>query len=460
MEARVSPNPDNFELQGWANTRNRACILPAIKTEGSAIGQGANIDNFKILGEGLKRMGEAADEAYQLKRKEIKQRKEESEEKKDRIKDMHPSISNMMLMASSSDSQFIGEHPESFKSFFNSKTQAYADLELNKLFEEREIFNVGFAEGTVLALYTGHLRRSNPTAPSNCTPFAFRELQAAQMNQKSRSLVCTMITHKGNATHSAKELKAKAKQDVVAPTDYNEMIFQLEAFAALIDILFGEDSALNKKLLKLVRAIKSNALIYKARSVSDDRFPSKVLWSVCNRVQSFLTSCLQARDRDGVDNDLIEFTSNHKDIILDRFNSTLPSCFKEVTTKKATEKDPENESENEKGGKTNKKRKKDQDAKQLKKQGGQPIVSDKQITNNHQCKEFKMKEGEHWSIYKGAGNSGRAQLNGLPMCACWHTRGSCFSDCKHKASHVKCLEVPNDVKEAYLKWMKKARQEE
>ncbi len=135
-EARVSSNPDNFELQGWANTRNRACILPAIETEGSAIGQGVNINTFKILGEGLKRMGEAADKANQLRRKEIKQRKEESKEKKDRIKDMHPSISNMMLMASSSDSQFIGEHPESFKSFFNSKTQAYADLELNKLFKE------------------------------------------------------------------------------------------------------------------------------------------------------------------------------------------------------------------------------------------------------------------------------------------------------------------------------------
>ena len=47
-----------------------------------------------------------------------------------------------------------------------------------------------------------------------------------------------MITHKGNAMHSAEELKKKAKQDVVAPTDYNKMIFQLEAFAALINILF------------------------------------------------------------------------------------------------------------------------------------------------------------------------------------------------------------------------------
>ena len=267
-----------------------------------------------------------------------------------------------------------------------------------------------------------------------------------------------MITHKGNATHSAEELKKKAKQDVVAPTDYNEMIFQLEAFVALIDILFGEDSVLHRKLMKLVCAIKSNAITYKTRSVSDDRFPAKVVWSVCNRVQSFLTSCLQARDRDDIDDNLIEFTSDHKDIILDRFNPTLPSCFKEVTKEVAMERGPENENELGRGGRTKKKRKKEQDAQNM--QGNQLTASDKQIMNNHQCIEFKMKGGEHWSIFRGAGNSGRVKLNGLPLCARWHTRGSCFSDCKHKASHVRCSEVSKDVKEVHLKWMKKARQEE
>jgi hypothetical protein len=164
---------------------------------------------------------------------------------------------------------------------------------------------VGFAEGTVLVLYSGHLKRSNPTTPSNCTPFAFHELQAAQLHQKSRSLVCTMIKHKGGSTQSAKELKAKAKQDVVAPLDYNEMIFQLKAFAAMNDILFGEGSVVTKKLTRFICAINTNALIYKARAALDDFFPSKVLWAMCNRFQTFLT---HARDRDDVDDSIIEFT--------------------------------------------------------------------------------------------------------------------------------------------------------
>ena len=98
-------------------------------------------------------MGKTADEANVLKRKEIKQRNEVSKQKKDRIKDMHPSILNMILMASSTDSEFIGEYTESFKLFFNSKTQGYANLKLHHQFEDPGIHNVGYAEGTVLALY-------------------------------------------------------------------------------------------------------------------------------------------------------------------------------------------------------------------------------------------------------------------------------------------------------------------
>jgi hypothetical protein len=360
-EARVSLDPDNCKLQAWAITRNESCILSATGASGGVRGPAApsregHFDNetFKILGKGLKRMGEAADEANVLKRKEIKQRDDESEQKKDRIKDMHPSILNMILMASSVDSKFIGEYTESFKLFFNSKTQGYADLELHHQFEDGGIHNVGFAEGTVLVLYSGHLKRSNPTTPSNCTPFAFRELQAAQLHQKSRLLVCTMINHKGGSTQSAKELKAKAKQDVVVPSDYNEMIFQLKAFAAMTDILFGEGSVVTKKLMRFICAINTNALSYKARAALDDFFPSKVLWAMCNRFQTFLTTCTHARDRDNVNNSIIEFTLDQTDIVLDRFSPTLPPCFKEVKNKVKIGRDADNENKNKKVKKSKK----------------------------------------------------------------------------------------------------------
>jgi hypothetical protein len=152
---------------------------------------------------------------------------------------MHPSISNMILKASAVKNDIQGDYVKSFKAFYNSKNHGYADIELYHQFDAKGFHKVGFLEGTVLALGLGLLKRSNPTAPSNCTPVAFQELQPANMNQKSRSLLCTMINQKGGLAQSAEEIKTKPKQDAAAPANYNEIIFQLRVFTALIEILLA-----------------------------------------------------------------------------------------------------------------------------------------------------------------------------------------------------------------------------
>ncbi len=68
------------------------------------------------------------------------------------------------------------------------------------------------------------------------------------MNQKSWSLICTIINQRGGLAQSTEEIKAKAKQEVSAPKKYNEMLYQLKAFIALIEILFGDESITALKL--------------------------------------------------------------------------------------------------------------------------------------------------------------------------------------------------------------------
>jgi hypothetical protein len=121
-------------------------------------------------------------------------------------------------------------------------------LELHHQFNGKDFQNLGYAKGTVLALWSGLFKRSNPTAPSNCTLFAFRKLQPMNMNQKSWSLICTMINQKEGLAQSAEEIKAKAKQEVSAPKNDNKMLFQLKAFAALIKILFRDESTTAHRL--------------------------------------------------------------------------------------------------------------------------------------------------------------------------------------------------------------------
>ncbi len=84
----------------------------------------------------------------------------------------------------------------------------------------------------------------------------------------------------------------------------------------------------------------------------DDFFPSKVVWSMWTRFQLSLDNCTHAEEREDIDNSLIDFLADHRDIILDRFGATLPSCFKDLKNKEVTNKDSDTEIEK---GKNNKK---------------------------------------------------------------------------------------------------------
>jgi hypothetical protein len=387
-EARFTMDPNNNKLQVFSDFRHAKYILPPLGTMGApgATSISGYLEHkvFKSLGEGLKRIGEAEDEANLLKCKEIKLQGDKDDKKKDRIKDMHPSIFNMILMASAVNHNIQGEYAEFFKAFYNSKNHRCTDMELNHQFDTKGFHNMGFAEGTVLALWSGLLKRLNPTAPSNCNHFAFQELQPAIMNQKSRSLICTMINQKGGLAQSAEEIKMKTKQDVAAPADYTEMIFQLQAFVALIEIPFGEKSIAASKLKRFIHLIKVNSIFYKGCMTLDDFFPSKVLWSVCTCFQLFLNNCTHTEESEDVDDSLINFLADHRDIILDWFGATLPPCFKKLKNNKVTNKDSDTEIEK---GKNNKKQKKEET--KSKKKECQAEDSDLEIKNKNQCADLK-----------------------------------------------------------------------
>ncbi len=189
-KVRYLIDPNNKELQDFAVRCHETCILSPIGGGTSnrtsiATSPGNTTEVFRILSKGLKRMGKAADQNIILKKEEMRLKEEAKDLKKDRIKDMHVSIFNMILMASVTKLNQIGTFCNSFKSFYNSKNQGCAELELHHQFNVKDLQNQGFAKGMVLVLWSGLLKRSNPTAPSNCTPFVFCKLQPMNMNQKS-----------------------------------------------------------------------------------------------------------------------------------------------------------------------------------------------------------------------------------------------------------------------------------
>jgi hypothetical protein len=104
-KVHYSINPDNKELLDFAVRCHENCILPPVR-KGTSNGMsnsnspGNTTVVFKILSEGLKRMGKAANKINILKMEEMRLKGEADALKKDQIKDMHSTISNMILMAS------------------------------------------------------------------------------------------------------------------------------------------------------------------------------------------------------------------------------------------------------------------------------------------------------------------------------------------------------------------------
>jgi hypothetical protein len=212
------------------------------------------------------------------------------------------------------------------------------------------------------------------------------------------------------------------------------MLFQLKAFVALIEILFGDESITAHRLQAFVQQIETHNVFYKGYAALDNFFPMKVLWTVCTRFQLYLENCTQAEDQEEVDCSLIDFSPDHQDIIISQFNAILPLSFKAVDS--SSDKEPKGKGGGGLGTKS-KKRKQEEEKEKRSKRSADNVVKNKQ-----QCADFKLKEDELWSQFVGMCLTERAKLNGTIMCTRWHTQAFCFNNCRNKASHVACLEIP------------------
>jgi hypothetical protein len=119
-KVRYLIDPDNKELREFAARRHETCFLPPIgggTSNGISIAThpGNTTEVFTTLSKRLKRMGKAASKTVILKKEEMRLKGEADNLKKDRIKDMHASISNMILMVSATELDRIGTFSNLFQ---------------------------------------------------------------------------------------------------------------------------------------------------------------------------------------------------------------------------------------------------------------------------------------------------------------------------------------------------------
>ena len=120
---------------------------------------------------------EVCKKTSEIRLKEYEWKKENEEIKKDRTKEIHASILQMMMNTSSSESNQPKVLCNDFISFYNSKTHGGLDIKLRQMFKNDSLGEVVFPEGVSTNLWAGIIGRVHKATPGAFSPFLFSEME-------------------------------------------------------------------------------------------------------------------------------------------------------------------------------------------------------------------------------------------------------------------------------------------
>lgn len=453
-ETRYAVNPDDIEVEAFGIERNAQCIT-ANQTTVTGTGEVVMLDGATVISQltnALTIQNEHLGDANIINRKNQTLAEQREDQKKDRTKKLHSSIKTMLQRAAATDPHDEdSEIAPSCLRFLNSENTGMAQFELSHQFSALKIDDVGFAAGTVQALYVGEFRYADSSTPSNFSVFAFYEQAPNAVTQKMDYLVCHLIQEQGQKK-SLDEIKASLKQTVHVPKDFDSMGSQLILFASASAIFFGKESICTDRLDKLVLLVGRNKKSLKDQIAIDEFFAAKFLLAVDRRVQRWLRMCEACTmTRTSVNDNVLDFEDLLEQVLNGSFNMNLPPSFKviEVETKAESTngaKPAAAAAEDGKGGR-GKKRKGENSNGNL-------------VKNPAQDEDFAMKSGESWqeTFSKQLAKERPSWDGKVNMCARWHIKGDCFDDCSRKESHVGKDKIPADKKTSFLTYMTKCRE--
>jgi hypothetical protein len=174
--------------------------------------------------------------------------------------------------------------------YHQGRSKKGQNKENSRLHPQYDFQDIGFAQGTVQALYVGDLLYANSSTPSNFTVFAFHEIEPLSNLRQNDYLICQLVQTQGQKK-MMDEIKASLKQSVHIPSNFNGMGTQLQIFSAACKIFFGEESVCATSLRQLLIIVGRNKKAFRDNIALDDYFIAKFLFAINRRVQRWLNMC-------------------------------------------------------------------------------------------------------------------------------------------------------------------------
>jgi hypothetical protein len=245
-------DPTDIDLESFRIERHQACIIPSGGVTWAAITGGlppppaADITNtatavLGLLNTTLLRQADKQEEQNTILMNQLQHMIKKEGLIKNRFKNLHKSITKMIIFTSAVDNKDILDKPvQSFKRIINSKTVALAEQELNTQFESHGLNEVSFSQGYMVNIYSGNLLWASSDTPSNHSPFSFAEVEPLRADkQKNRHISLQLILTQGRGM-TVDKIKASNKQEVHPPMNFHELKEQLNMFLVATKIFFGE----------------------------------------------------------------------------------------------------------------------------------------------------------------------------------------------------------------------------
>ena len=456
-ETRLAIRPDDGELKKIADERHRDNIFSSLAQVEEAAENpttsGESNAALRQLSKSISLQIETSKETNKIHRTEFERRAAKDDAKKDRLKKLHKSILNQVLMASATlvdvgDGQLELLPPsvpvKSCRDFYAAETPGLAEQELNEQFKALKIPGVDFAHGTVQSLLAGLFGYNVGGSPSNLSAFCFCEQSPVQSSGPDQALILHLVATQGRGK-TIEEIKASTKQKVVAPTAFEDLVGRIRYMIGICTILFGKGTPLISNLNYFKNDIDENMMAIKARLVEDNLYASKILYGMDTRIQRWLGKCKYAEDRAEVDDRIIDFRDIIEPMLNCQFDIKLPPVF--TMTSNSTQGDTAVAIGGNPSNKANKRKRDDDDEdKSMAKMLGTPNPL------------FALKANEEWKDFCGVCTESRPMWDSEKrMCHRWNIRGFCFKNCKQNISHVEDPEIPTLKKTELKVWMAKVR---
>jgi hypothetical protein len=327
---------------------------------------------------------------------------------------------NMILVATSTGEATNVNYEQDAANFFKATNLLHAQVLLNSEMETARI-DCTVSPAMATMLYHGGFLWSSPLTPSGFAASTIVSEGVLRTDTLYEGMVLDYSTKHDMSTASLAKL---TKTQIMFPTTIENTIDRIQALKTLSTYFFGIRSFISQGLTKLVNSCMDNRQLLRTKLYMDQQFIAKFIYAVDDRIYQWLRQCSAADAVTDTDLELVDFGSLFKDILLSRFDITLPPNISKV---KNIEKPSDAEN---------------------KKLRASPVM----VRNHKQINEWKVRSSERWdTVFRAKSRHGPTLSIGGKPCLKYHVKGFCFEDCGLAESHMELNDEDRELTANFIK---------